>query len=113
MKVVIAGSRTIKDMAAVAAAIEMSKFDISEVVCGKATGVDSLGERWAIMGGIPVKEFPAEWDKYGNAAGPIRNRKMAEYADAAIIVWDGKSTGSRNMIKEIKKVSKPYFIDVV
>lgn len=113
MKVVIAGSRTIKDMAAVVAAIEMSKFEITEVVCGKATGVDTLGQQWAIMSGVPVKEFPAEWDKYGNAAGPIRNRKMAEYADAAIVVWDGASPGSRNMIKEIKKVHKPYFIDVV
>ncbi|CAB4162888.1 Mycobacteriophage D29, Gp61 [uncultured Caudovirales phage] len=113
MKIVIAGSRTIKDSAAVAKAIERSKFEITEVVCGMATGVDKIGQQWGIMHGIPVKEFPADWDKYGNSAGPIRNRKMAEYADAAIIIWDGSSPGSRNMIKEIKKLDKPYFIDVV
>jgi hypothetical protein len=113
MKVIIAGSRDIKDYKAVGQAISASKFNITEVVCGCALGVDSIGRTWGIANGIPVKEFPANWDVYGRAAGPMRNIKMAEYADAAIIVWDGKSKGSLNMIKEIKKVGKPYFIDVV
>ena len=57
--------------------------------------------------------MPAQWDLYGRAAGPIRNAQMADYADAAIIIWDGKSPGSLNMIKEVKKVNKPHYIDVI
>lgn len=113
MKVIIAGSRNITDYKAIGQAINASKFEITEVVCGCAIGVDRIGQTWAIANGIPVKEFPANWDVYGRSAGPMRNIKMAEYADAAIIVWDGKSPGSLNMIQEIKKVNKPYFIDVV
>lgn len=113
MKVVIAGSRTITDRVAVAKAIRMSGFDITEVVSGKAAGVDRLGETWAIANNIPVKEMPAKWQKYDKAAGPIRNGEMAAYCDAAIIVWDGKSQGALDMIRKIKDVGKPYFIDVV
>lgn len=69
---------------------------ITEVVSGCARGADTCGELWAKHMGIPVTRFPAEWDKYGNRAGPIRNRKMAEYADA-LAVFPGGS-GTRNMI---------------
>lgn len=113
MRVIIAGSKTISDYQSVVSAIKMSNFNITEVVSGKAVGVDTLGERWAIANNVPIKEMPADWNQYSKSAGPIRNRKMAEYADAAIIVWDGQSAGAKNMIAEIKRVNKPYFIDVI
>jgi hypothetical protein len=113
MKVIIAGSREITDYKAIGRAITASKFDITEVVCGCAIGVDRIGQTWAIANGISVKEMCADWELYGRSAGPIRNAKMADYADAAIIIWNGKSPGSLNMIKEIKKRGKPYFIDVI
>jgi hypothetical protein len=115
MKIIIAGSRTITDYSVVIKAIENSQFKdkITEVVCGCAIGVDRLGQQWAISKNITVKEMPADWNKYGKAAGPIRNLQMAEYADGAIIIWNGKSPGAKDMIKQIKKFDKPYFIDIV
>jgi hypothetical protein len=98
VRVIIAGSRTITDMSEVLIAIHDSGFAITEVVCGGATGVDNCGRFWAASHNIPVKMFPAQWDKHGPAAGPIRNRTMAENADALILVWDGRSRGSRNML---------------
>lgn len=103
MKVIIAGSRDIHLMRYVEDAIQMSGFTISEVVDGCADGVDLLGEAWAIDNGIPIKKFPANWGKFGKAAGPIRNREMAEYADALIAVWDGKSKGTQDMIRKAQK----------
>lgn len=113
MKVIIAGSRTIEDYRTVGQAITASKFKITEVVCGCAIGVDRIGQVWAIANGIPVKEMPADWNKNGKSAGPRRNALMAEYADAAIIVWDGKSPGSANMIKQMQKLGKPYFEEII
>lgn len=110
MKVVIAGSRDIVDRLGLVKAIKQSGFDITEVVSGKARGVDTMGETWAVANDIPIKQFPADWSKHGNAAGPIRNSMMAEYADAAIIIWDGKSAGTLNMIKNMHMLDKPYFI---
>lgn len=106
MKVIIAGSRTINDMRIVHGAVEDSGWfdEITEVVSGKEPdGVDMLGEALADQFDIPIKPFPADWTKYGRAAGPIRNRQMANYADALILVWDGKSSGSKSMLFEAQK----------
>lgn len=77
-----------------------SGFQITEVVSGGQRGVDAMGEIWAESKNIPVHVEEADWILYGRAAGPIRNRKMAEYADALIAVWDGHSRGSLSMIQE-------------
>lgn len=100
MRVIIAGSRSIKDIALVEAAVSESGFAVSQVVSGTATGVDLLGEQWAARRRIPVARFPADWDRYGKRAGHIRNRKMAENADALVAIWDGVSKGTANMIEQ-------------
>lgn len=102
MVVVIAGSRTITDMDLVERAIRESGFEITKVLCGKARGVDTLGEEWAKRNDIPVVYYPAHWDTYGKQAGIIRNRWMAEDCDAVIVVHNG-SPGSLNMIQEARR----------
>ena len=110
MKVIIAGTRSVEDYKLVVESIQRSGYNITEVVSGCATGVDRLGERWAIANNIPVKEMPADWNRYGNSAGPMRNRQMAEYADAAVIIWDGYSRGTRNVVENMIRRKKPYYI---
>lgn len=120
MKVVIAGTRykdpinkiAFDDYPLVMSSIDRSGFAVSEVVCGMAIGVDRLGELWGISNDKPVKEMPADWNKHKKAAGPIRNRQMAEYCDAAVIIWDGISPGTRNMIDEMIRVKKPYYVQL-
>jgi hypothetical protein len=99
MKTIIAGMRDFHDYAVVCDAVDAAGWKVSEVVSGCATGVDTLGERWAADKDVPVKRFPADWKKHGRSAGPKRNRQMAEYGDALVAVWDGQSRGTRNMIE--------------
>ena len=54
--------------------------------------------------------FNADWNKHGRAAGPMRNKQMADYADVLIAVWDGQSKGTKNMIDQMNKLNKPVFI---
>ena len=98
MKVIIAGSREIKDLN-VDAAVTASGFrsQIDEVVSGGATGVNRAGEDWAALSRIPVKVFPAEWAQFGKSADTKRNVQMVEYADALIMIWNGRSTGIRSL----------------
>lgn len=103
MKTIIAGSRTIWDYQLIHQAVEESGFDITEVVCGYAPGVDTVGEAWAIVNGIPYKYIKPDWGGLGKAAGHIRNKEMAEYADALIAVWTGLSPGTRSMIRFAKE----------
>lgn len=72
------------------------------IVSGHATGADALGERYAQERGLSIDAHPADWEKHGRAAGPIRNAEMAEVADALIAFWDGQSRGTANMINLAK-----------
>lgn len=101
MKAIIAGSRECTNKEQIFAILDemLKSFDITEVVCGMARGVDLIGKEWADLKGITVKKFPAEWDKYGRSAGPIRNKQMADYADGLFTFWDGDSRGTKNMIE--------------
>ena len=103
MKVIIAGSRTFTDGAALAMAISAANFSITQIVSGGAKGVDRLGENYANDNGLQIKRFAPDWKRFGRAAGPIRNRHMAEYADALIAMWDGQSRGTKSMISEARK----------
>ena len=62
-----------------------------------------LGEKYAMERNLHVAYFPAKWDKYGKSAGYRRNTEMADYADALIAFWDGKSRGTAHMIKIAKE----------
>jgi hypothetical protein len=108
MKTIIAGGREFNDFFLLTT--ECSKLDITEVVCGLARGADSLGAEYAADNFIITKDFPADWDKHGRAAGPIRNKEMGIYADQAIVFWDGKSKGSKHMIDTMKKLGKPVTV---
>ena len=114
-KLIVAGTRSFNDyelLSSILAALFMKRrcwtIDWNEeIVSGGAPGADTLAVRYATEADMPFKVFPADWKKYGRSAGPRRNRQMAEYADAAIVFWDGKSRGTQNMIQQMRKLGKP------
>jgi hypothetical protein len=69
-----------------------------EIVSGTAAGADKMGEHYAVVYSHDIKQFPADWTKFGKRAGYIRNEEMAQYADALVALWDGKSRGTKHMI---------------
>ena len=112
MKAIIAGSRSFNNFTAVekATAYVMQDYKITEVVSGTAKGADTLGEIWANNHNIPVKRFPAEWDRFGKSAGYKRNHTMAQYADMLIAFWDGQSRGTLHMIQLANTIGLHVFV---
>lgn len=109
IKVIIAGTRDFNDYAFLKKNVDYFLQGINpnneeiEIVSGNARGADKLGERYAKEHNLPVKLFPANWDKYGKRAGYLRNQEMANYADVLIAFWDEKSKGTKHMIDIAKK----------
>jgi hypothetical protein len=100
VRTIIAGGRDNHSYYDVDDAVMASGFVITEVVSGYARGIDTAGEAWSIVNGLGfAKPFPADWDRYGNSAGYRRNAEMADYAEALVAVWDGKSKGTKSMIE--------------
>jgi hypothetical protein len=81
--------------------------DVTEVVTGGATGADKDGELWAIDRDLPTMRYKPDWKTHGKAAGPIRNRAMAEYADAVVLFPGGRGTDS--MFAEAEKAGLTIF----
>lgn len=111
MRLIIAGSRSIKDYTVLCNAIAQNDFvNVEEVVSGCARGVDKLGERWASEQNLPVKRMRANWGRFGQAAGQYRNWEMAEYADGLLALWDGESRGTLHMIDCMKRLGKSHVV---
>lgn len=119
MRTIIAGSRNLPLEEVVphidAALKDGRPWQISEVVSGMGGNVDMSAAVLSVLHGVPLKEFPADWKTLGKRAGPLRNRQMAEYAEALLLIWDGESRGSRSMrfaAKERGLLIEEVIIDV-
>lgn len=112
LKIVIAGCRNYNNYYEAKDYIdfcirEIKKNNTIVILSGGCRGADAIGERYAIENGYEIRKFVANWDKYGKAAGPIRNEQMAKEADYIICFWDYESRGTKSMIEYAKKYSKP------
>jgi hypothetical protein len=118
MKLIIAGSRsleaTVHEPNLVLDIIINAEFHDpfpTEIISGGCpTGPDRWGELWAELKNIRCKRVPADWDRYGKVAGHWRNYHMAQMADAALVLWDGVSKGSKNMIMHMNDFKKPCIV---
>jgi hypothetical protein len=79
------------------------------IIHGAAPGADSLADDWAIVNWCPFQRYPADWNAYGKAAGPIRNRQMlAEgHPDIVIAFPTPKSRGTWDMVNISTKAGVP------
>lgn len=110
MRLIIAGSRTLNaSVEEIHALVVHYKIQATHIVSGTASGIDQCGEAYAKACGLPLARFPADWNKHGRAAGMIRNRQMAENADALLLIWDGQSRGSKGMKSIMEGMQKPVF----
>lgn len=119
MRVIIAGSRTIRSAQAIEDAMIHSLFTPTVVLSGGQRswdeikrcwyGADYFGELWAQVRGIPLERFEAKWKRYGGIAGPIRNETMVLRAQALVAIWDGFSPGTADIVRRAEEVGLRVF----
>lgn len=69
------------------------------------TGADKAAWNWFQIaepwwGNVKMEQFPADWQKDGRAAGPLRNIRMFDDpVDLVLAFWDGRSKGTEHTIK--------------
>ncbi len=117
-RIVIAGCRTYTRYAEAKKAIyrHLGSFkpdDTIILLSGGCRGADQLGERFAKEEGLQIEYHIPQWEKYGRAAGPLRNKQMIEKCDAVICFWDGKSKGTASLIQYAQKFEKPLFLHMI
>lgn len=103
MRVLVCGSRHFNDYPLLERTLD--EVHITELIEGEARGADTLSRQYAERHSIPVRKFPADWNKHGKAAGPIRNTQMlVEGQPELVIAFMFKdSRGTKNMVEQAEK----------
>lgn len=123
MRVLITGSRDWEGLAAenrvyrVLDAVQALAYQLGQplvLVHGDCpTGADQCADRWGRRRepGVTVEPHPADWTKYGKAAGPIRNKIMVELgADMCIGFLKDGSDGTSGTLKLAEHENIPTFV---
>lgn len=94
--------------------MRMPPYDVIKVIQGGANGADALARKIAEEQGWQSITVEAEWDKYGLAAGPIRNQRMIdEYKPDICLAFHtdlSKSKGTLDCIKRANRVGIPIHL---
>jgi hypothetical protein len=111
MKVIITGSRGITDFSLVETAMRQSGLEgkITQVALRGTSGIARLGEQYAGEREIPLLRFDPVWNPGGrrdNRAELTRDDNLANYADAAVAVWDRKSGENQHLIRTMVGMGK-------
>lgn len=84
--------------------------EIDKVRVGDASGTDNLAHIFCRKHEIEIRIFKAKWNKYGKAAGPIRNRRLIKKSDHLIAFLSKHSKGTKDSIKYAKSLNIPVTI---
>ena len=106
MKLLIAGSRSIE-------VFDLSSYippQTDMIITGGAKGIDTLAEQYADQHKISKFIIRPRYDLYGRAAPIKRNQEMVDMADAVLIIWDGKSKGTKSTEQYARKIQKQVFV---
>lgn len=115
MIVVVSGSRSIRDDRAIWHAAHQAEklFGPAHILHhGGADGVDDSLSRWARENSIQEVIWYPNWNKHGKPAGMMRTAMMIawSHADYGIVVWDGKSRGTKFAIEKLREANIPYHL---
>lgn len=105
MRVLVCGGRDYADVFQLNQMLDITKqaHGTIEICHGGAKGADTLAGEWAKRNSVPYVVYPANWDKHGRSAGPIRNKQMLdEFKPGLVIAFPG-GAGTKNMIGQTMK----------
>ncbi len=104
-KLIVTGLRTCDRRETVFSEIQKYLSEIGpveEIISGGSAGVDKYAREFAESHQIKYKEFAPNWQDDLNAAGMIRDTRMAEYASHLLVLSNGVSKESRNLIEQAR-----------
>jgi len=76
------------------------------IIHGACRGVDLIAKQCAKELGLEERGYPADWNRYGLAAGPIRNQEMLDKERPDLVLAFhpdlSMSKGTRDMVQRAK-----------
>jgi hypothetical protein len=99
MKILVCGSRKWIKRAIIDQYLSMFGDENIILIHGAARGVDTMAAEYGAKHGWEIHSHPAQWNRYGLGAGPIRNTEMLEENPELVIAFRcaGRSLGTDHM----------------
>jgi hypothetical protein len=73
------------------------------LIHGAARGADSIAAQVADGWGWRIRAYPAEWGRYGRAAGAMRNQRMLDVERFGLVIVFLGGRGTADMIARAKR----------
>lgn len=105
LRVIVCGGRDFSDRSLLHKTLDRIHLEtpIGHLWHGNASGADTLADWWAKqLRTIAVHPVPAQWSKFGRAAGPKRNEAMLGNEIDLVIAFPG-GRGTADMIRRAQK----------
>ncbi len=100
MRILVCGGRDFNNYEAMEDVLK--QYEITTLIQGGAKGADALAKKYAKGSNIEMLEYPADWNKYGFAAGPIRNKQMLDEGKPDLILAFPGGKGTANMKEQAR-----------
>ncbi len=107
MRVLVCGGRNFSDTSLFGEAVERFAPCVTLIIHGGAAGADEMADNWGIWAEIPVECYEADWKRYGNSAGPIRNQQMIDEGKPDLVLAFPGGRGTADMVRRAKAAGIP------
>lgn len=104
MRVLVCGGRDYDDLVGVSIVLDTMhvRKPFTALIGGGARGADAGAATWAWHVGVPIEQFPADWETHGKAAGPIRNQRMIDEGRPDLVVAFPGGKGTADMVRRAR-----------
>lgn len=106
MRILCCGDRNWTSISKIRTRLEEYRNTDTTIIHGNARGADRLSAQVAMELGLKVLSFPAQWERYGKAAGPIRNQQMLDEGSPELVIAFHNdienSKGTKDMLNRAK-----------
>lgn len=117
MRLLVCGSREWRDKEAIHRVISLLHRKVEPITLlieGECSGADVMSKLAAVKLGIPYRGYPADWDRYGKAAGPTRNQQMLDEGKPDFIIAFheniAQSAGTKDMLERARRAKIPTML---
>jgi hypothetical protein len=106
LKVVVCGGRRFNDRNLLFTELDKlhTAYWIDQIINGGSGGADKLAREWARRNHVALATYPAEWDRYGRRAGPIRNQQMLDEEKPDVVLAFPGGDGTADMVRRARSV---------